>query len=134
MKLKITGGAFKGRYIEAPTGKNTRPTSEKLRKSIFDICQNYIEDTVVLDLFSGSGAMGLEAISRGAKTSYLVDNELNTQKCILKTINCLGVANEVHLLRMDVLKAIDKLETDNSKFDLIFRSPICNHLRINKFS
>ena len=123
MKLKITSGVFKGRYIEAPAGKNTRPTSEKLRKSIFDICQNYIEDTIVLDLFSGSGAMGLEAISRGAKISYLVDNELNAQKSILQNITSLTISEKSCLMRLDVLKAIDKLESESIKFDIMFIDP-----------
>ena len=65
MKLKFTGGDFRGRFIDAPKGKTTRPTSEKLRKTIFDICQMSIDGSNTLDLFAGSGALGLESISRG---------------------------------------------------------------------
>lgn len=123
MKLKLTGGAFKGRFIDAPKGKTTRPTSEKLRKTIFDICQMQIEGSITLDLFSGSGALGLESISRGASKSFLIDSDFDAQMTILNNIKLLKVESSVTLLRTTVLKGIDKLKNDNLSFDIIFIDP-----------
>jgi 16S rRNA (guanine966-N2)-methyltransferase len=66
MTLKILGGEFGGRLLKAPKGTQTRPTTSMVRKAVFDILQPIIQDAVFLDLFSGSGAMGIEALSRGA--------------------------------------------------------------------
>ena len=123
MKLKITGGLFKGRMIDAPKGKTTRPTSEKLRKTMFDICQMKTEDSTVLDLFAGSGALGLESISRGANFAYLVDNDHSAQTCILQNAKALQIENKASLIKLDVFKAIDKLEKSNIKLDLVFIDP-----------
>jgi len=123
MKLKITGGEHKGRFIDAPKGLSTRPTSEKLRKTIFDISQNLIEGSMILDLFSGSGALGLEAISRGAKQAYLVDHDLKAISCIEKNITSLNMSSEAVMMKMDVMKAIDHLNGLNIQFDLIFIDP-----------
>lgn len=123
MKLKLTGGVFRGRFIDAPKGKTTRPTSEKLRKTIFDICQMKIEGAITLDLFAGSGALGLESISRGAIKAYLVDNDYEAQTTILGNIKALKVESSAFLLRSTVLKGIEKLEQDHQEFDVIFIDP-----------
>ena len=73
--MKILGGTFKGRIIKTPKGKTTRPTLSSLRESVFNISQNRIENAQFLDLFAGSGAMGLEAISRGADRAVFIDKD-----------------------------------------------------------
>lgn len=123
MKLKITGGIHKGRMIDAPKGNQTRPTSEKLRKTFFDICQMRIEDSFVLDLFSGSGAIGLEALSRGCTESYLVESDSKAQFTIDNNIKLLSYQKSAHLLKMDVLKALARLKEAGIVFDLIFMDP-----------
>ncbi len=123
MKLKITGGLLKGRFIDAPKGKTTRPTSEKLRKTIFDICQMNTEGSVVLDLFSGSGALGLESISRGANFAYLVDHDHTAQLCISQNAKALDIEKNICLLKLDVFKALEKFGNQGIKFDLIFIDP-----------
>lgn len=123
MKLKITGGTFRGRFIDAPKGKTTRPTSEKLRKTIFDICQMQIEGSITLDLFAGSGALGLESVSRGASKAFLVDSDFDAQMTILNNIKSLKIESEATLLRKAVLKAIDQLNEEQKQFDIIFIDP-----------
>ncbi len=123
MKLKLTGGTFRGRFIDAPKGKTTRPTSEKLRKTIFDICQMQIEESITLDLFAGSGALGLESISRGASKAFLIDSDFDAQTTILNNIKLLKVESSATLLRTTVLKGIDKLQDDKRIFDIIFIDP-----------
>ena len=123
MKLKITGGTFRGRFIDAPKGKTTRPTSEKLRKTIFDICQMQIEGSTTLDLFAGSGALGLESISRGAIKTFLVDSDFDAQMTIINNIKALKIESEAIILRKAVLKALDQLQEEQRQFDIIFIDP-----------
>ena len=123
MRLKITGGTFKGRMIDAPKGSTTRPTAEKLRKTLFDICQNSIEETTVLDIFAGSGAIGIEAISRGATICYFIESDFKAQTCIQENLESFGIQSQAKLLKVDALKAIDKLGEDQTKFHFIFMDP-----------
>jgi 16S rRNA (guanine966-N2)-methyltransferase len=123
MTLRILGGQFKGRLIKTPKGVSTRPTSSLLRKAVFDICQNLIEDCRFLDLFAGSGAMGIEAISRGASHATFVDNDKNAHSCILANIELLKIAPHCTALKGDALAMLQKLERDKRTFDLVYIDP-----------
>lgn len=92
--IRITGGRLRGRIIYTPRTKQTRPGTERLRKAVFDICQNEIEDANFLDLFAGSGAFGIEALSRGATHSTFVDKGKIAIACIKKNISLLEVEAE----------------------------------------
>lgn len=122
MRLRIISGELKGRFISAPTNGKTRPTTDRVRESIFNILNNrlYFEDIMVLDIFAGSGSLGIEAISRGAKHCYFIDKDAHVVKNLESNISDLGIKGKSTILRTDVLAFLNKTEI---KFDLIFADP-----------
>jgi 16S rRNA (guanine966-N2)-methyltransferase len=121
--IRIVGGVYKGRLLSAPKGEKTRPTSSLLRKAFFDICSHQIEGSDFLDLFAGSGAMGLEALSRGANESTFVDQSREACKVIAKNIETLEVQKQTTLLCLPIDRALKMLQKKKRSFDLIFIDP-----------
>ena len=95
--MKIISGKYKGRNILGFDINGTRPTMDRVKESLFAIIQNYIKDSIVLDLFSGSGNLALESMSEGAKEIYLVDKNKKAYKTILDNLNNFNI-KEYHLL------------------------------------
>ena len=85
--MKVISGKYKGRNIKGYDINGTRPTMDRVKESLFAMIQDYLEDSIVLDLFSGSGNLGIEALSNNAKESYLVDNNRKAVKIINQNIN-----------------------------------------------
>ena len=110
--MKVISGIFRGRNLDGFNIEGTRPTMDRVKESLFAIIQGYIKDSIVLDLFSGSGNLGIEALSEGAKYAYLVD----------KNINNLNI-NNVKVICLDYKKALYSI---NKKLDLIFLDPPYN--------
>lgn len=123
MNLRILGGRWKGRMLQSPRSISTRPTQGVLRQAVFNICQCQIEDALFLDLFAGSGAMGLEALSRGAKKAVLVEKDLKAADCIRKNISLLQTESQAELLIGDLMHALKKLSKRNISFSLIYIDP-----------
>lgn len=117
--MKVISGKYKGRKIEGFDIEGTRPTMDRVKESLFATIQNYIKESVVLDLFSGSGNLGIEALSDGASYAYLVDKNIKCIKTINKNINNMGIEN-VKVLNMDYKLALKQI---NKKLDLIFLDP-----------
>lgn len=103
MTIRILGGKFKGKAIETPKVDTTKPVTSILRKSLFDSCQFFIENTTILDLFAGSGSIGLEALSRGASTAYFIDLNKEAIDCIEKNLEHfkLDGSNQAVVLHQD---------------------------------
>lgn len=118
MTLKILSGKYKNQILQTP--KNIRPITSNIREAIFNICQNYIEDASFLDIFSGSGIIGLEALSRNAKFSTFIDKSFLSCKIIKKNIQKLRVENSSIVIVSDAIKAIDRL---SGTFDIITIDP-----------
>jgi 16S rRNA (guanine(966)-N(2))-methyltransferase RsmD len=120
MTLKITGGLFKGRklYFPPPT---IRPTQNIVRQAVFNICQQHISDASFLDVFSGSGIMGIEAISRGANFVAFIDNNFQAISCIKKNISALNMQNKTLPLLSDVSCLKKKLKS--LSFDIVYIDP-----------
>lgn len=123
MSTKILAGKFHGRILYTPKGETTRPTLAHLRKSLFDICQTYIEGACFLDLFAGSGAIAFEAMSRGAKRAVLVENDKWACQAIEKNQVLLQLEHKTTLRRQDVFEAISSLLRLRGQFDVIFADP-----------
>lgn len=121
--MQIIGGRFKNRTLKAPTGLETRPTSAKLRQALFNICQHAIEGASFLDVFSGSGAMGLEAISRGAKKAVFIDSSYPAIAALKANIKNLNVEKETDVIPYDYLNALKKLEKKGESFSIIYVDP-----------
>lgn len=129
--MKIISGKYKGRNIEGYDIVGTRPTMDRVKESLFATIQNYIDDSIVLDLFSGSGNLGLEALSEGAKYAYLVDHNFKAIKTINKNLTTIGI-KETEAINMDYKKALSYFKDKNIKFDLIFLDPPYNTNYIEK--
>lgn len=116
--MRIISGKYKGRRLKGFNLDSTRPTMDRVKESIFGIIQNNIKDSVVLDLFAGSGSLGLEAISNGAKKLVLVDKEKKVVDVLRD--NAKGIVEDVEILTIDYKKYLK--ETDLT-FDIIFLDP-----------
>jgi 16S rRNA (guanine966-N2)-methyltransferase len=115
--MRIIAGTRKGHTIQAPPGRDTRPTSDRVRENVFNIL-GPIDDAVVLDLYAGSGAMGLEALSRGAAQAVFVERDPEALRAIEKNLDKLRLRGTV--LRQD---AVAVLAGENRKYDLVFVDP-----------
>lgn len=120
--MKVISGKYKGRNIIGFDLDGTRPTMDRVKESFFAMIQEDIKDKIVLDLFSGSGNLGIEAISQGAKEAVLVDANPKAYKTIKKNIDIIGVANTT-VLNMDYKKALKHLKENGIKPGLIFLDP-----------
>lgn len=118
--MRIIAGKFKGRNLFTPKTITTRPTQGALRESVFNICQFEIENATFLDLFAGSGAMGFEALSRGASHVTFVESNKQAILTIKKNIELLGCASQVTLLQLDAILALERLV---KPFDIIYVDP-----------
>lgn len=108
--LKIHSGKFKGRVLSSIKGNDVRPTLDKIRAAIFDVLSNYTDITKfeVVDMFAGTGALGLEALSRGAIFAFFIDIAIKQVQCIKKNVLMLGVAQECAIIRKDTLQWIEQ--------------------------
>lgn len=120
--MRIIAGEFRGRRLAAVKGA-MRPTSDRVREAIFSILGEQVTEARVLDLFAGTGALALEALSRGAATAVLVEEAPAAWAVIRRNVTHLGVQERVRLLPLPVAGAIKKLATAGERFDLIFLDP-----------
>lgn len=121
--MHIIGGKLKNHTIIAPTGLATRPTSSRLRETLFNICQGYIEGANFLDLFAGSGAMGLEALSRGASYCTFIDSDRNSFKAIQSNLEAMGQSQNGKVIMGNVFAWLERLSRENRRFDIIYADP-----------
>ncbi len=118
--MKIISGKYKGRNLDGHNLDGTRPTMERVKESLFAIIQNHLDNAIVLDLFSGSGNLGIEALSEGASYAYLVDFNKKAAITIKNNLNNIGI-NEAEVINLDYKKALNYLK--DKKMDLIFLDP-----------
>jgi len=121
--MRIIAGRAKGTSLIAPKGLNTRPTADMAKESLFNIISTDIRDTHFLDLFCGSGAIGLEALSRGAKEAVFVESSRPAIAATMQNVEKTKLAPFAELLQMPAAKAIDKLAARGRSFDIIFLDP-----------
>jgi len=107
----------------APQGQQTRPTSDRLRETLFNVVAPYIEGTIWLDLFAGSGAVGIEALSRGASSVYFVESAGMAIRTIRRNLQTLGISAEANVLEQDVITALRTIEAQNVGCDFAFLDP-----------
>ncbi|MFH1512179.1 MAG: 16S rRNA (guanine(966)-N(2))-methyltransferase RsmD [Bacillota bacterium] len=119
--MRIIAGEARGRSILAPKGQHTRPTQDYVRESLFNIIQRDVPDAVVLDLFSGSGALALEALSRGAKRAVLADKSRQAVECIRRNAETLRFTEQTLIVQGDWQTVLERLS--DISFDLVFLDP-----------
>ena len=121
--MRIGSGRFRGRKLHAPKGQETRPTGARLKKSLFDVLGAELENVRVLDLFAGAGALGLEALSRGAAEVVFVEKGRRAAEAIHKNIDELGLVGYTELRVLAVRSALRGLSAEDRSFDLVFADP-----------
>jgi 16S rRNA (guanine966-N2)-methyltransferase len=119
--LRIVAGAWRGRQIKAPPGEGVRPTGDRVREAWMSIVNSSLPDARVLDLFSGSGALGLEALSRGAREAHFVENAMTSVDAIMSNVRALSAGERAIVHRSDVLKFLETL--GDERFDVAFADP-----------
>ena len=118
--MRIISGKYKGKKIEGFNIDGTRPTMDRVKESLFAQIQDKIKDSVCLDLFAGSGSLGIEALSNGAKCCYFVENSNNIYNILKDNLD--GISDSI-LLKMDYMDALSNFSKKGIKFDLIFLDP-----------
>lgn len=121
INMRIISGKARGTKLYTLEGTETRPTLDRVKESLFNIIQNDIEDSTVLDLFSGSGAIGLEFLSRGAKRAVLCDSSKDAIKIIKQNVQKTHFEEKVEVYNMEFTKLVERLQ--NQKFDIIYIDP-----------
>ena len=121
--MRIIAGEARSRVIEAPKGRDTRPTLDRVRENLFNILARRVPGARVLDLFAGSGALALEALSRGAAFAVLADRDREANRVELLNVGKLGYGDRARVIRADWRQALDTLRRENALFDLVFLDP-----------
>ncbi|MCQ9207230.1 MAG: 16S rRNA (guanine(966)-N(2))-methyltransferase RsmD [Omnitrophica bacterium] len=122
--MRIIGGTQRGRLIKMPKGRATRPTQDRVREAIFNIIRKEIPESAVLDLYAGSGAFGIEALSRGAHTAIFIDKSARSVKTIKSNLLSLGyAAPRAQVFKKDGVGAIEAFGKVSAKFDIAFIDP-----------
>lgn len=121
--MRVISGKLKGRRLTAPAGMATRPTTDRTRESLFNILAGSIQDRRVLDLFAGTGALGIEAISRGASSAVFVDQAKAALAAIRRNVRDLGLVARTRIIHWDIRKNLNCLASVPQAFDLVFMDP-----------
>jgi 16S rRNA (guanine(966)-N(2))-methyltransferase RsmD len=125
--MRVIAGKYRSRTLQSLPGLDIRPTSDRLRETLFDVLtagtRDALEGTVWLDLFAGTGAVGIEALSRGAKMVYFVESSAKAAELIRKNLRSLGVESNFHVLRQDAVRGLASVEKQGVAADFVFLDP-----------
>ena len=121
--MRVIAGKARRLLLDTPAGKHTRPTSDKIKETLFNILQSDIADCDFLDIFAGSGGIGIEALSRGAKKAVFIENNRAAIACIEKNLAHTGFSAQAEVIPMEALRAMDRLQLKGASFDVIFMDP-----------
>lgn len=124
--MRIIAGTAKGIRLKTPKGMNTRPTADRVKESVFGILGATPQEAEVLDLFAGTGNLGLEALSRGAVSAVLVDKNVQSIKIIMENAILTNLSGSSVICREEVMQALRRLDAAGKSFDLIFCDPPYN--------
>jgi len=118
--LRIIAGSARGRKLKAPRGMDTRPTSDRVKEAIFNVLSSKILDSRVLDVFAGTGALGIEALSRGAKEAVFIEKRRQAWELIKENLTISGFGDRAQVYLSDFTNVLAKL---TGKFDIVFLDP-----------
>jgi 16S rRNA (guanine(966)-N(2))-methyltransferase RsmD len=121
--MRVIAGIAKGHKLQAPEGMDTRPTTDRIKETLFNILSPDLMDCTFLDLFSGTGGIGIEALSRGARKVVFVDSSLESRKIIDYNLAHTKLVSKAEVYTKKVLDVIMSLGEKNEKFDIIFMDP-----------
>lgn len=126
--MRVISGSARRLQLKTVDSLETRPTTDRIKETLFNIIQNDLYECKFLDLFSGSGAIGIEALSRGAKITYFVDNSKDAIACIKDNLKTTKLSDRGYVMECSVITAINKLQTMDDVFDIIFMDPPYNKM------
>lgn len=121
--MRVIAGSRRHLLLKTVPGTAVRPTQDRTKETLFNILNPYLADCRFLDLFSGSGAIGIEALSRGAKDVVMVEQSTESLACIKENLKTTRLTEEARVLGMDVFRALPALEAEGKAFDIIFMDP-----------
>lgn len=104
--MRVIAGTARSLRLKTPEGLDTRPTADRIKETLFNMLQPYLGDAVFLDLFSGSGGIGIEALSRGARHAYFVENDRRALSCIVDNLKFTGFTQQATVMRQDAVSAL----------------------------
>ncbi len=126
MTIRIIGGELKGRKLVTVPGRQTRPTADRVRESMFNILGDRVRGALVLDLFAGTGAMGIEALSRGAESVLFADNAKRALTALEKNVKVCSLERRAKIIKWDILKNLNIATAFQHAFNLVFIDPPYN--------
>lgn len=121
--MRVIAGSARRIQLKSIEGMDTRPTTDRIKETLFNMIQNKLADCEFLDLFSGSGAIGIEALSRGAAKAVFVEESGNAAACIRDNLKTTRLEGQAVVMNCDALTALKRLEEKGNCFDLIFMDP-----------
>ncbi|MCL2718423.1 MAG: 16S rRNA (guanine(966)-N(2))-methyltransferase RsmD [Lachnospiraceae bacterium] len=125
--MRVIAGTARSLKLSTPKGTDTRPTPDRIKETLFNMLNPYLAGSLVLDLFAGSGGLGIEALSRGAEFAYFIENNINAGKCITENLTFTKMNERAVLLKRDVISGLQYLNTvselKEKYFDLVFIDP-----------
>jgi len=121
--VRVIGGTARGRKLKAPSGGKTRPTSDRVREAVFNVISRKLEGARVLDLFAGSGAMGIEALSRGAERAVFVESGRKTTELIRENLVACGFEKLGLVIRKKLPGGLDGIMEREGPFEIVFMDP-----------
>ena len=130
--MRVIAGNLKGRKLSAVKGDNTRPTTDQIKENVFNLMGQFFTGGVVLDLFAGSGALGIEALSRGMDRALFVDLNQNAIRVIKENITSLQLGEQTAVYRRDAFSALKQFAKSGVKFDMIFLDPPYGKVSLTK--
>ena len=119
--MRVIAGKARSLKLKTPEGLETRPTTDRIKETLFNMLQPYLPDGIFIDLFSGSGGIGIEALSRGARHAYFVENQKNAIACIQENLKFTRLIDDATILKQDVLSALSGIPEKEA--DVIFMDP-----------
>lgn len=119
--MRVIAGKARSLKLKTPEGLDTRPTTDRIKETLFNMLQTYLPDGIFIDLFSGSGGIGIEALSRGAKHAYFIENNKNAIACILDNLKFTRLTEDATVLKQDALSALSGIHEKEA--DVIFMDP-----------
>ena len=121
--MRVIAGKARRLNLKSTPGLDTRPTGDRIKETLFNIIQPRLQDCVFLDLFSGSGSIGIEALSRGARVSFFVEHNAKAVRCINENLSFTGLSDQAVVIHKTALNAINEFSLKKHRFDLVYLDP-----------
>jgi 16S rRNA (guanine(966)-N(2))-methyltransferase RsmD len=126
--MRVIAGKARRIPLKTVEGMETRPTTDRIKETLFNMLNPYLANCIFLDLYSGSGAIGIEALSRGASHTVFIENNRHAMDCILANLKATRLEDQAEVMNTDVLSGLKLLQTKEIVFDIIFMDPPYGHL------